>query len=101
MRISGEHIHNISQKLIEQVQQKRAAGPESTQRANRALPDEAVLSPQAKDIRMALQAVHDVPQARRQRVEELARKVREGTFKPSSDAIADAMLREISAEESL
>lgn len=101
MRISGEHIYNISQKLIEQVQRKRADGPVSTQRASQARPDEAVLSPQAKDIRVALQAVHDVPQARRQRVEELARKVCEGTFKPSSDAIADAMLREISAEESL
>ncbi len=101
MRISGEHIHNISQKLIEQVQRKRADRPASPQRAGETRPDEAVLSPQAKDIRVALQAVHDVPQARRQRVEELARKVREGTFKPKSDAIADAMLREISAEESL
>ena len=101
MRISGEHIHEASQKLVEDVQQKRVDGAktDAAQPAAEVGADEAVLSPQAKDIRVALQAVHNVPDARRQRVDELAKQVREGTFEPKSDAIADAMLREISAEE--
>ena len=102
MRIPGEHIHDASRKLVEDVQQKRVEGarPTDAKRAGEVRADEAVLSPQAREIRVALQAVHDVPGARRQRVEELARKVREGTYQINSRAIADAMLRAISAEES-
>jgi flagellar biosynthesis anti-sigma factor FlgM len=102
MRISGEHIHDASRKLVEQAQQKRvqSAGPTDARRAAEVRADEAVLSPQARDMRVALQAVHNVPQARRQRVEELARKVREGTYRVDSRAVADAMLREVSAGES-
>ena len=102
MRISGEHIHDASRKLVEDVQQKRVEGAKTdgAQRPAEVRADEAVLSPQAKDIRVALQAVHNVPDARRQRVEELAKQVREATFKPKSDSVADAMLRQISAEES-
>jgi len=53
------------------------------------------ISNQAKDFQTAMKALKEIPDIRKDKVEELARKIESGTYKVSEEDIADKILKSI------
>ncbi|GAE87772.1 flagellar biosynthesis anti-sigma factor FlgM [Acetivibrio straminisolvens] len=57
--------------------------------------DVVSISNQAKDIQTAMKALKEIPDIRKDRVEELTRKIETGTYKVTEEDIADKILKSI------
>jgi len=57
--------------------------------------DVVSISNQAKDFQTAMKALKEIPDIRKDKVEELARKIESGTYKVSEEDIADKILKSI------
>lgn len=57
------------------------------------------ISPKAREMNLARQAVEHAPDVHESRIQELREKIRNGTYKPSSEKTAKAMLHEAFRDE--
>ena len=71
-------------------------GPEQTEKtaSTQSTEDETMLTCSAQDIQHARRALEQLPQVRRERVAELRRKIAEGTFEVSAEAVVDKLMRD-------
>ncbi len=95
MRIDPKYVKQVTQKGLEAAESKEVTGPqapgaESPPEVHGA--DEAVLSSRAQEIQVARQALEQLPAIREDRVAELKRRIKTGTYNVSAEDIAGKML---------
>jgi anti-sigma28 factor (negative regulator of flagellin synthesis) len=93
MRIATEHVGSLLGSRLEKLQgSKQSAVAAKTDSAQ---PDCAVFSPLAEDLRAGLAAAREATTTDSARLASLAIRVRTGTYNPSSEAVADAMIQDL------
>lgn len=57
--------------------------------------DKIEISSQAREIQVAMKALKDVPDVREEKVNEIRAQIKNGTYKPSSEDVAEKLLERI------
>lgn len=78
----------------ERADRKSAAGQTSAASSSPRVSDEVVVSERAEALKGLAERAGDAPDVRRERVDALRARIESGDYNPSSDTIADAILRD-------
>lgn len=102
MKISGGEINNLVRSYLQRPARVEQEGDRAqVARAGRRQGDELVLSPQAQEIQRLREALAQVPEARAERVRELASAIEAGTYQVPHEAVAMQMLRRLLGDQLL
>jgi negative regulator of flagellin synthesis FlgM len=61
--------------------------------------DKIEISTQAKEIQVAMQAIKDTPEIREEKVNAIRAQIKDGTYKPSSEDVANKILGRLTGDE--
>lgn len=64
---------------------------ESLQRTSKVNQDKVEISDKAKDFQFAMNAYKNLPEVRKDKVDELSKKIQSGSYNPSGEEVVDSM----------